>query len=409
MRLTMIAPLVVTYEDGVYRLNANYGRLIADLAPHFESVEVVAGWAEAGDPTYYPGGKSLYAFPLPTGNVHLASVRASTPAMAPLRKAGVWISRILPYLRAIRRSDLVYVAMPGFSGLLAWLLCRLTGRGYILYYGGDWSSLAPFLAKWRSGRTLWLSLYRRVAQWAEGLPVRRSLFTLAAGRHLQERLRPYGPRVFETSPMIWLRPGDFLDREDTCQSRPITVLSIGSLIPLKGVHNLVEAVALARRRGLDLTLVLAGPADPVYLDLLRTLVRELSLEAWVVFAGYISEPEALLRLYRQADIFALATVSEGFPRVLYEAMSQGLPVVATSIPAISHSLHDGKDVVLVPTGSSEALAMGLEKVFHDGELRRRLIQEGRRFVERSVSGTTTADQVLDLCRRYLPFDAEGKR
>jgi len=401
MRITIIAPLVATYEDGVYRLNANYGRLIADLAPHFESVEVVAGRAEAGDPTYYPGGKSLYAFPLPTGNVRLASVRASTPAMPPLRKAGVWISRILPYARAIRRADLVYIAMPGLSASLAWFLCRLARKPYVLYYGSDWQSLAPFLTKW-SGHPFWLSSYRRVAQWAEGLPVRRSLFTLAAGRHLQERLRSFGPRVFETSPMTWLRSEDFHDRKDTCQRPPITVLSVGSLISLKGVRNLVEAVARARGRGLDLTLVLAGPADPIYLDLLKTLVRNLSIAPWVVFAGYISEPEALLRLYRQADVFALATESEGFPRVLYEAMSQGLPVVATSIPAIAQSLTAGREALLVPPGSAQAMAEAIENLVRDPELRRSVIAHGRAFAQSRIASRTTAQQILELLGEHFP-------
>jgi glycosyltransferase involved in cell wall biosynthesis len=407
MRLCLIAPIVLTSEAGGFRVNGNYGRLIADLAAHLESVEVVAGQAEAGDPMYYPDGKSLYSFPLPSGNVHAAVVRASTPAMPPWRKAGVWVSRILPYARAIRRADLVYIAMPGLSAMLAWLLCRLARKPYVLYYGSDWQSLAPFLTKW-SGHSFWLSFYRRVVKWAEGVPVRSSLFTLATGRDLEERLRSYGPRVYETSPMVWLRPGDFRNRNDTCQSRPITVLSVGSLIPRKGIHNLVEAIALARSRGLDLTLALAGPADPDYLVRLKNLVRELSLEPQVTFAGYITDPEALLRLYRHADLFALATESEGFPRVLYEAMSQGLPVVATSIPAIAQTLRDRKEAILVRTGSPEAIAAGLEEVIRDVELRQRLIQEGRRFVEGRISDATIADQLLRLCQQYLPSDAERK-
>jgi glycosyltransferase involved in cell wall biosynthesis len=174
------------------------------------------------------------------------------------------------------------------------------------------------------------------------------------------------------------------------------------LISLKGVRNLVEAVARARGRGLDLTLVLAGPADPIYLDLLKTLVRNLSIAPWVVFAGYISEPEALLRLYRQADVFALATESEGFPRVLYEAMSQGLPVVATSIPAIAQSLTAGREALLVPPGSAQAMAEAIENLVRDPELRRSVIAHGRAFAQSRIASRTTAQQILELLGEHFP-------
>jgi len=402
MRLCLIAPIVLTSEGGTFRVNGNYGRLIGELAGRFEFIDVVAGQARPTDRTYYPLGKSLYTYPLPSGNVRATLVAVSTPGMSPFQKGWVWLRRIVPFYRALRRADLVYLAMPGFSGFTAFVICRLLRRPYFLYYASEWQSLAPFLARWGRGTSWILAFYRRLAGWAETVPIHHSLFTLAAGSYLQERLHGHGPRVLAANPMVSLQRSDFSEREDTCQSLPITILYVGSLIRRKGVHVLVRALADLEKRGLDPRLVLVGPGDEDYRDVLHEEARSLGVESKVSFEGYVTEWDRLLRLYRAADVFALATESEGFPRVLYEAMSQGLPVVATSIPAIAQSLTAGREALLVPPGSAQAMADGIERLVQDPGLRRSLIADGRSFAQSRLTSRTTARQILELLEEAFP-------
>ena len=402
MRLCLIAPIVLTSEGGSYRVNGNYGRLISELAGGFEWIDVVAGRAQATDRTYYPLGKSLYTYPLPSGNVQAALVPISTPRMSPFQKGWVWLWRIVPFYQALRRADLVYLAMPGFSGFTAFVICRLLRRPYFLYYASEWQSLAPFLARWGRGTAWILSLYRRLAGWAENVPLHHALFTLAAGSYLQERLSRHGPRVLAANPMVSLQRGEFSEREDTCHSLPITILHVGTLDRRKGAHVLVGALAELEKRGLEVRLVLVGPADDDYRRLLDEEARRLGVEAKVSFEGYVAEWDRLLRLYRAADVFALATESEGFPRVLYEAMSQGLPVVATSIPAIAQSLTAGREALLVAPGSVQEMAEGIERLVRNPALRRSLIAHGRAFAQSRIASRTTAQQILDLLGEHFP-------
>jgi glycosyltransferase involved in cell wall biosynthesis/SAM-dependent methyltransferase len=402
MRLTMIAPIVVTFQDGMPKVNGNYGRLIDGLTSHFTAIQVLAAAVAQDDPTYYPGGRSLYQYSIAAPNAHITPIPASLPRDRPLKKATALLRRVRPYWCAIQAADVVYIAMPGMSALMACGLCRARRKPYILYYGSDWESLAPFLARWGTERSPALVFYRRLASWAESIPIRQSLFTLATGGRLRERLRRYGSRVFETRPMLAIGPSDFLERDDTCSGTPVRALYVGALLPSKGVHYLIDAMAELRDRRMPITLTLVGVAEPEYSAQLRKHVAARGLSGAVTFVGFVSDVDALLDNYRQADLFVLPTLSEGFPRVLYEAMSQSLPVVATSIPPIAEALRSDEEAVLVAPGSSSALADGIERIVRDGGLRRRLIAQGRVYAAARITAATTADQVALLTAEHLP-------
>jgi glycosyltransferase involved in cell wall biosynthesis/ubiquinone/menaquinone biosynthesis C-methylase UbiE len=402
MRLTMITPMVVTSQDGTQRVNGNYGRLVDGLAKHFSFIHVLGAVPAWRDPTYYPDGTSFYRYSIISQNVNITPIPISLSTDNPWKKAVAWLRRLRPYRTAILATDVVYIAMPGFSSLMAYALCRVYRKPYILYYGSDWESQAAFMARWGTSRSPAFVLYRWLAAWAEGIPIRHCLFTLVTGLRLRERLSRYGPRVYETRPMLAIGPADFLDREDTCDGTPVRALYVGSLLPGKGVQYLIDAMAGLRDRQIAVTLTLVGAAEAEYVAKLKEQVTGLGLADVVTLAGFVNDIDALLGLYRQADLLVLPTLSEGFPRVLYEAMSQSLPIVATSIPPIAEALRADGEAVLVTPGSSSALADGIERVVRDGDLRRRLIAQGRAYAAARITAASTADQVALLTEEHLP-------
>jgi glycosyltransferase involved in cell wall biosynthesis len=163
---------------------------------------------------------------------------------------------------------------------------------------------------------------------------------------------------------------------------------------------LIDAVAKLRRRNLPVRLTLVGAAEPAYASRLRKEAAAKGVDDVVTFAGFVTEVDELLRTYREADLLALPTLSEGFPRVLYEAMSQSLPVVATSIPAIAAALETGQQAVLVQPGSSSALAEAIDRIASQPELRRRLISKGFAFASDRLTGISTGEQILDLLDQF---------
>jgi glycosyltransferase involved in cell wall biosynthesis len=155
------------------------------------------------------------------------------------------------------------------------------------------------------------------------------------------------------------------------------VLWIGSLEPRKDVGTLLAAMAEVGRRGqADVQTVLAGYQGWLNDDAVSPAVRT-ALGSGLHQVGRVAEEE-LWALYRGATLFALPSRHEGFGLPAVEAMSQGVAVVASDIPALREVT--AGSALLVPAGAVGAWADGIEGLLGDDAGRAEL---GRSGVERS--------------------------
>jgi glycosyltransferase involved in cell wall biosynthesis len=111
----------------------------------------------------------------------------------------------------------------------------------------------------------------------------------------------------------------------TNDARPIVIGTVAALRPEKNLARLVRAFA-SLRRSRELRLVIVG--DGGERTRLEALARELGIGQDVEFTGYLAEPELALRRF---DLFALSSDTEQLPISMLEAMSYGIPVVATRV------------------------------------------------------------------------------
>jgi glycosyltransferase involved in cell wall biosynthesis len=140
----------------------------------------------------------------------------------------------------------------------------------------------------------------------------------------------------------------------------LQVLWLGSVILRKGFPYLVEAARQLAAEPIDF--VIAGP---------HRLSSEVvaSLPPNVRLLGKVSSSVSE-RLYREADVFVLPTISDGFAITQLEAMAHGLPVVTTT--HCGDVVREGVDGYLVPARDGGALAARLSALAHDAELLERL-------------------------------------
>jgi len=145
------------------------------------------------------------------------------------------------------------------------------------------------------------------------------------------------------------------------------ILSVAVLTPRKG-HDLLLR-ALARLFDLEWSLTIAGSArDRAYAENLHALAAQLGIEARVRFAGAVVADE-LETLWRNADLFALATQYEGYGMAIAEALKRGLPVVITAGGAAG-TLVPPDGGVVCPVGDEEVLSKSLRRLIFDAGLRR---------------------------------------
>lgn len=142
------------------------------------------------------------------------------------------------------------------------------------------------------------------------------------------------------------------------------VLFLSRIHPKKGLDVLIHACALLKKRGIPVSLVVAGEGNVQYVNSMRTLASQLGLEdSEASFVGAVTG-EDKLALYRACDLMALPTQQENFGFVFIEALACALPVVTTNAIDLHRELQSSGAVTIldrIPETFSDAIASLLQQ------------------------------------------------
>lgn len=187
----------------------------------------------------------------------------------------------------------------------------------------------------------------------------------------------------------------FLPRPHRRDPEPIELLSVGSLVPPKGYPILLSAIArLASEGGKAIRLRIVG--EGAGRSGLQRMIAARGLESVVTLMGSCGQ-EQLRELYRETDLFILASFAEGIPVVLMEAMAMEIPCIATWITGIPELIRHGVDGWLVPPGNEQQLADAVTHLLANAELRQALGKSARIRVSEQYE---LARNVSALARTY---------
>ena len=198
-------------------------------------------------------------------------------------------------------------------------------------------------------------------------------------------------RTYVVYPVIDAPPGTPPER---LPGEPMRVVLVGRFAQSKGQHVAVEAVAIARKTGVDIELALIGGGDhkPV-----RELARRLGVEDLVNIHG---PTEDVGRYWSAAHVGLICSECEAFGLVTVEAMRAGLPVCGTNSGGTPEIIDPGVNGLLSPAGDASALAANLMALESDEDLRRslafRAVVTAQRFQRDHRYGDELA-AILGLC------------
>ena len=238
----------------------------------------------------------------------------------------------------------VFVSTMNYCNIVAILAWRLAGRPCRLVVREanvvrEGNRLMRMLMRW---------LYPQ-ADCVVALSPEVRLSILRAGVRVADKLVEIGnPCVFAARDGVVKQPG-FLP-----QPMPRFVCAVGSLIHQKGFDLLLPAFARLSDTSLHLVILGEGPLRSE----LEKQIRVLGIEERVHLPGFVKDP---VNIIAQADLFVLSSRWEGFPNVLLEALSTGVPIVAADCDGAPRSmLEDGRHGLLVEPENIAALAQGIE-------------------------------------------------
>lgn len=227
----------------------------------------------------------------------------------------------------------------------------------------------------------------------------------------------------------------FIPNSDSSKQGSVRrLLYVGNIDAYKGVHVLLDAMPEVLRHHADVRLDIVGRAYQLPFDWLRTLGEPAEIEKLRRFydgRGYLAHlKEQISRLhlndsvefhgcfpyreiaqaYHRADVLVLPSVcSEGFGMPAAEAMSSGLPVVASRVGGLPEVVQHGETGLLVPPRDSSALASALIRLLEDEGLRRSMGQAGRERVLRTFTWDAIAEAFVMRSQELTASETNQQR
>ncbi len=296
----------------------------------------------------------LHPGPAPANTSRYESDRVSLVPLQPSGGPGLLgkfdVLRHSPsYVRAIRSelegAGIMHVRCPANISLEALLLLRKKRRTPTSWikYGGNWRPSSPEPLSYRLQR---MYLQR---SWPNSMVTVNGTWP-GQPRHVHSFLNPSftareGRRAASST-------------QDKYLDLPVRLLFAGRLSPGKGAIRALQVLAQLTRRGIDARLDFAG--EGVCGATLRQSAGELGLERKISLHGWLSQSR-LHALYERAHFAILPSVSEGWPKVLSEAMAFGAVPLAGAVSCIPQVMAQAGTGVALPAHDVDAFAGAIER------------------------------------------------
>src|SRR5581483_5080213 len=171
------------------------------------------------------------------------------------------------------------------------------------------------------------------------------------------------------------------------------IVHSGRLVPRKGGDTLVRAFARAAKEAPETKPLLVFLGDGPERDALERLAATEGVSRSVRFAGFVKD---VPRWLSASDVLVLASLIEGLPNALLEALALGLPCIATRIAGAEEVIEDGRTGLLVPPGDEKALGVALARLLRDESGRRNLGSAAAELVRSLLARDVIVPRYLEV-------------
>lgn len=298
---------------------------------------------------------------------------------------------VMELCRAMLQGDVIQVRCPCNLGLLGTILAPMFSKYLIANYAGQWNSFAgePFSSRverfilrswwWRNGLVL---------VYGGGPNQPKQIVQFFASTMTAKQVQRGIEVAFHKRFMV-----------------PVQIIFVGRLVSVKGVDILLRAAGVLLKQKVSFKLSIIG--DGPDRERLKKIAKQLDLAGHVDFVGALPYEE-VMSWYEKAHVLVLPTKSEGFGKVLVEAMCYGVICVATDTGLIPWMLKDRGFVF--PYGDVEALANQLRNIVENSADIQGLSKEASAWAKNySLEGVGEALSRLFLERWNYSFVKEGDK
>lgn len=381
----MIGGAVVNRRNGHWYIQSRFLDYLLELEQRLGSIAFFASQYQEENPTFFP-------IQVPESiEVHIIRTGLSLKG-----KVVVTAQQLIAYRRAQANRDVVIHFFPAALNPATQLLLRKGAKKYLSYFKSDW-------IQWTTsqGRSKWKVRYWQAM---EQLECRLSDVSVFRSHLHQQRLQSQCDSSTISQPILSVSNSD--TKIVSKQDKTPTLLFIGMIAEEKGLRELIAALGTLVTEGItDFHLDLVGaphknaltasglPRAPTWL---ASIITSANLDKKVTIHGFIDDKLSLSKLYSSATIFVLPSWSEGFPRVLDEAMSYSLPIITTRVGGIGEVLTNDIDALVLPPKDSSSLYLAIKSLLSDDEKRGKLGRAGNANYRNRVTDSAASQHVALL-------------
>lgn len=179
----------------------------------------------------------------------------------------------------------------------------------------------------------------------------------------------------------------------------ILIGCVADILPRKGHLYLIRALAQLKARHPNARLALAGSVrDKSYDQLIREEAKRLQVEEMILWLGYRQDVPLLLAAF---DLFVLPSLDEMFPVGVLEAMASALPIIATAVGGTPECAADPESLILIPPADPQQLAVAMDRLLSDPELRFKMAKQARETVQNHFTVNSLCPQVEQIFERVI--------
>jgi glycosyltransferase involved in cell wall biosynthesis len=295
-------------------------------------------------------------------------------------------------------SDIIFAQNQLSAGLPAMIAAKFTGCKFIMRVPGD--------SVWE-----WAVQKRGIKEGIDDFQDKKYGFVIEIRRKVQRFVANRADAIITPSFYLkkivsrWVKNtgkihviynGIELDKSENYnidQNKDKIILSVGRMVPWKGFDVLVELMSDLP----DWKLVIIGEG-PIK-NKLEELIEKMKLSKSVELINSLSRKE-LLEYLTKAKIFILNTSFESFSFQVVEAMNAGVPVITTNICNLPEIIDNGQEGILVEPNNKKQIIEAIEKLDKDDNLRKNIIINARKKVQK-FSLENTMDDLQKLLESLL--------
>lgn len=190
------------------------------------------------------------------------------------------------------------------------------------------------------------------------------------GVYASETLKNIGVKPEKIIPRDWpsfTTPKEFSPKDKSFNNELITVFYCGTISENKGVKEIINAISLLNKEGLNIQAKIAGNGE---IEKYSAMAKKLGIEEQIVFLGLISHNK-VIPLMRDSDLVIVPSrieYAEGFPKVINEALVSRTPLIVSNHPVFMSKLKNEQNAMIFRSGDYVALCEGIKKVINNEKL-----------------------------------------